>query len=263
MLVVIKGAGDIASGIAVRLHNCGFELVMTDLAEPTAIRRTVCFSEAIRCGSQEIEGVYATQAKDVQEALQMVREGKIAVIADKDADCISELHPDVVVDAILAKRNIGTHIDLAPIVIGVGPGFCAGMDCHAVVETQRGHNLGRVIHQGTAAPNTGIPGNIGGYTVERVLRTPCAGYFESKHEIGDSVKAGDVAAVVNGKPICSKIDGIIRGLLPNGTKVFADEKCGDVDPRGVLNNCYTVSDKARAVGGGVLEAILGGYHERH
>lgn len=256
MLVVIRGAGDIATGIALRLFRSGIKIVMTDLPQPTSIRRTVCFSEAIRHGSATVEGVEAVLAKDAAEAKTLAESGRVAVLADPQADCVRELKPDALVDAILAKKNLGTRITDAPVVVTVGPGFTAGADCHAAVETMRGHTLGRVLYEGSPLPNTGVPGVIAGYAAERVLRAPAAGVFEPKLEIGAQVKKGDVAAVVDGKPMLCRIDGCLRGLMQEGAVVFEGMKCGDVDPRGIPDNCTTASDKAIAVGGGVLEAIL-------
>lgn len=256
MLILIRGAGDIASGIALRLRHAGFSIVMTDLPQPTSIRRTVCFSEAILHGEAVVEDVTARFAKLPEQARSIINEGEIAVLADEKGESIRALRPAVVVDAILAKRNIGTRKDDAPAVIGVGPGFTAGEDCHAVVETMRGHTLGRVYYAGGALPNTGIPGNIGGFTLERVLRAPCDGQIRGEKRIGDEVRAGDVCAYVGDTPMCTSISGILRGLLPDGLQVTAGMKSGDVDPRCTLSHCYTVSDKALAIGGGVLEAIL-------
>ena len=256
MMILIKGAGDLASGVAVRLSHCGFPIVMTDLAHPTSIRRTVCFSEAILNGTAEVEDVSAEFASSPDRVNPILAGGKIAVLADPDAACIPALKPDVVIDAILAKRNLATQITDAPIVIALGPGFTAGVDCHAVIETMRGHDLGRVILNGSAEPNTGIPGNIGGFTTERVLRSPKDGVFREIRRIGDCVSKGERVAETDGEPITASIDGVIRGLLPTGTPVTKGMKCGDVDPRGIVSHCATVSDKARAIGGGVLEAIL-------
>ena len=256
MFVLIKGAGDLASGIAVRLSHCGFQILMTDLEKPTSIRRTVCFSEAIRNGTSSVEDVCGVYASSPEDARNILKAGKIPVLADPECRCLSELHPDIVVDAIIAKRNLGTSINDAEIVIGVGPGFTAGIDCHAVIETQRGHNLGRVILSGAAAPNSGIPGNISGFTVERILRAPQDGIFHEIHHIGEIVDKDVIVADVDGIPIISQLRGTIRGLLPTGTPVYKGMKSGDIDPRCVFENCYTVSDKARAIGGGVLEAIL-------
>ena len=189
-------------------------------------------------------------------ALEVLRSRIIPVLADPQGTCIPVLDPDVVVDAILAKKNLGTRITDAPVVIGVGPGFTAGEDCHAVVETMRGHYLGRVIHEGSAIPNTGIPGLIGGFAGERVLRAPADGMFHQLLDIGAQVKRGDIAATVNGEPMICTLDGVLRGILAGGTPVIRGMKAGDIDPRCRIEHCYCASDKALAVGGGVLEAIL-------
>ena len=256
MLAVIRGAGDLASGIALRLIHSGIHVVMTDLALPLAIRRTVAFCEAIRLGEVTVEDITAVRAENAAEARQLLAEGILPVLADPEGNCIRELHPDVVVDAILAKKNLGTRITDAPIVVGVGPGFTAGVDCHAVVETMRGHTLGRTIYEGSALPNTNIPGLIGGFAGERVLRAPATGTFEAVLSIGAVVKTGDVAGWVNGQPMKCTIDGVLRGLIADDTQVREGLKCGDVDPRGDVTYCMLVSDKALAIGGGVLEAIL-------
>ena len=256
MLVMIKGAGDIASGIAMRLWRAGINVVMTDLPRPSSIRRTVCFSEAVYRGETTVEEVRARRAENAADALRLLEENILPVIVDPKAESAKELHPEVIVDAILAKENLGTAITDAPGVVGVGPGFTAGVDCHAVVETMRGHTLGRVIWSGGAIPNTGVPGVIGGYGAERVLRSPAAGVFEPKMEIGRMVKAGEVAALVGGQPMLCTIDGCLRGLLQGGLTVPAGMKCGDIDPRCKQSHCFQASDKALAVGGGVLEALL-------
>ena len=256
MLVLIRGAGDLASGAALRLHRANFPVVMTDLPQPTAIRRTVCFSQAIRFGKTTVEdavGVCCKTAREVKAALSV---GEIPVLPDETASCRTWLHPEVLVDGILAKRNLGTKITDAPLVIALGPGFCAGRDCHAVIETMRGHTLGRVIWDGEPIPNTNIPGLIGGFAGERVLRAPSDGIFVQKLEIGASVHTGDVAGTVNGVPMLCQIDGMLRGILQDGTPVTRGMKSGDVDPRGKREYCDLVSDKALAIGGGVLEAIL-------
>jgi xanthine dehydrogenase accessory factor len=256
MLVVIRGAGDLASGIALRLWRSHLKLVMLDLPNPTAIRRTVCFSQALRLGETAVEGVTAVRAESPEAVREALRAGRIPVLPDPEAACLSWLRPDVLVDAILAKRNLGTKITDAPLVIGVGPGFTAGEDCHAVVETMRSHSLGRVIRAGSAIANTNIPGLIGGFAGERVLRAPESGVFHALLEIGAQVAPGDAAGEVNGVPMRCTIGGILRGILPDGTPVKKGMKSGDVDPRCVLEHCYTASDKAIAVGGGVLQAIL-------
>ena len=256
MLVVIRGAGDLASGIALRLFRSGIQVVMTDLEKPLAIRRSVAFCEANRLGSITIENITAKHAEDANEALNLLALGFIPILADPEAKCVEALKPQALVDAILAKRNLGTKITDAPVVIGVGPGFTAGVDCHAVVETMRGHTLGRVIYEGSALPNTNIPGLIGGFTGERVLRAPATGIFKTVLEIGSLVKQGDVTGYVNGKPMLATLDGTLRGLIADGTFVKEGLKCGDVDPRGDVSYCQLASDKSLAIGGGVLEAIL-------
>ena len=256
MLVIIRGAGDLASGIALRLHHAKIQVVMTDLPRPTAIRRTVCFSQAVLFGQMQVEDVTAVHAASVEEVPAILAEGKIPVLADPEGQCIPILKPDGVVDAILAKRNLGTKITDAPCVIGVGPGFTAKVDCHAAVETMRGHTLGRVITEGSPLPNTNIPGLIGGFAGERVLRAPADGIFRQVRQIGEPVKLGDVAGYVGDAPMLCQIDGVLRGILADGTPVHKGMKAGDVDPRGEVSYCQTVSDKALAIGGGVLEALL-------
>lgn len=256
MLALIRGAGDLASGIALRLYRSGVKIVMTDLERPMAIRRTVAFSDAILHGTMTVEDVTANYARDVQQAREILAQGMIPVLADPDCRCRELLKPDVIIDAILAKRNLGTRITDAPIVIGVGPGFTAGEDCHAVVETMRGHTLGRVIYRGSALPNTNIPGLIGGFAGERVLRAPADGIFESTHRIRDLVKEGETVGFVALEPMKATISGVLRGLIADGAEVKKGLKCGDVDPRGEVAYCDTVSDKASAIGGGVLEAVL-------
>ena len=255
-MILIRGAGDIASGIAIRLYRSGFAVVMTDTALPTAIRRTVSFSGAITSGSQTVEDVTARLAGSVDETAGILGGGDIAVLVDEGCTCLEALRPDAVVDAILAKRNLGTTMDMAPAVVGVGPGFTAGVDCHAVVETMRGHTLGRVYYEGSALPNTAVPGLIGGYAGERVLRAPADGVFRQLREIGELVESGETVGTVDGKPMRCTISGVLRGILADGTPVTRGMKSGDVDPRGNVENCYTVSDKALAVGGGALEAVL-------
>lgn len=256
MLALIRGAGDLASGIALRLWHSGMAVVMTEIERPTAIRRTVAFAEAVTNGSWTVEDVTARRASDGAEARRLLEEGILPVLVDPLCTCREELRPDVVVDAILAKRNLGTRITDALVVIGVGPGFTAGEDCHAVVETMRGHTLGRAIYHGMAQANTNIPGLIGGFAGERVLRAPADGVFRGIRQIGDRVEAGDTVGYVAGEPMVCTVGGVIRGLLADGVAVRKGMKSGDVDPRGEAAYCRTCSDKALAVGGGVLEAIL-------
>jgi xanthine dehydrogenase accessory factor len=256
MFVVIRGAGDLASGVALRLRHAGFAVAMTEIALPTAVRRTVCFSRAVFQGSCSVEDVTAELVRDEEGMRDAFARGRIGLFVDPPGEIVGRFRPDAVVDAIMAKRNTGTAIGDAPVVIGLGPGFTAGVDCHAVVETKRGHTLGRLIVRGSALDNTGIPGDIGGYTAERLLRSPAAGIFECRAEIGDMVKRGDIVAEVAGIPLRPEIDGILRGLLPPGIPVVKGMKAGDVDPRCERSHCFTVSDKALAIAGGVLEGLL-------
>lgn len=256
MRVIIRGAGDLATGIARRLYSARFQVILLETPQPTAIRRTVSFSAAVTDGTTTVEGVECVLASSVDEVETILAAGNIALLVDPQAHCLPQLRPDALVDAILAKRNLGTAITDAPVVVGVGPGFTAGTDCHAVVEAQRGHDLGRVILQGAAAANTGVPGEIGGHSTLRVLRAPAAGVFRQALDIGTSVAPGDVVGTVDGVPVVTEIEGMLRGVLPTGVPVMPGMKCGDVDPRCARSHCYTVSDKAQAIGGGVLEAIL-------
>lgn len=256
MLVLIKGAGDLATGTAVRLYRAGFPVVMTDIAQPTAVRRTVAFSQCMYDGVTEVEGITARRAANGEEASAILAAGEIPVLVDPEARILDELPFGAVVDAILAKRNLGTSLTDAPIVLALGPGFTAGVDCHGVVETMRGHDLGRLILEGSAIPNTGVPGDVGGYTKERIIRAPADGPFEPVARIGQKVELGDVVAKVNGVPVAAQLTGIVRGMLPAGIPVTKGMKSGDIDPRCEVRHCFTVSDKARAIGGGVLEGLL-------
>lgn len=256
MLILIKGAGDIATGIAVRLKNAGMQVVMTEIAIPTTVRRSVAFSRAVYEGIAVVENITARLVLDFAQIPAVLQRDEIPVLIDPRCEVLKSIHFDAVVDSILAKKNLSTDSTQAPVVIGVGPGFSVPQDCHCVIETQRGHDLGRCIYQGCAAKNTGIPGEIGGYTVERLLRAPCDGIFHPILAIGDAVKAGQTVAMVDDQPVTAQIDGIVRGLLQDNVPVKTGMKSGDIDPRGCYEHCFTVSDKARAVGGGVLEAIL-------
>lgn len=261
-LVLVKGGGDLATGVSHRLHRAGFPVVITEIENPTMVRRTVSFAECLYADEWRVEGVISaradgeTLAEKAQNARAILEASSIPVIVDPQAEVVAHLRPAVVVDAILAKRNLGTRIDDAEVVVGLGPGFTAGVDCHAVVETSRGHDLGRVILEGAAKPNTGVPGPIGGYTTERLLRAPKAGVFTSIAGIGDAVRAGEAVARVDDAEVTSAIDGVLRGLLRDGIEVPAGFKVGDIDPRAEPAHCHTISDKSRAIGGGALEAIM-------
>ncbi|MCU0558419.1 MAG: selenium-dependent molybdenum cofactor biosynthesis protein YqeB [Desulfobacterales bacterium] len=256
--VVLRGAGEMASGVAWRLYRANIHrLVMLEVPAPLAVRRSVCFCEALHQGWQTVEGVQAVKAADIGGVGRAWDTGQIPLLVDPAAGLLPRLAPDVLVDATLAKRNLGTRMKNAPLVIGLGPGFSAGRDVHCVVETNRGHNLGRVITWGGAEPDTGVPGNIAGFSAERLLRAPAAGVFSTRRRIGERVKSGEVVGSVAGAAVTARLDGILRGLMRPGTPVTAGLKLGDVDPRGEESYCHTISDKARAVAGGVLEAILG------
>ncbi len=254
--VLIRGAGEMASGIAHRLFRSHLRVAMTEIPEPIAVRRRVSFCEAVWDGECEVEGVRAKRA-DTSDALDSILdEGCIPVIVDPDLQSVETWHPHVLIDATLAKRNLGTRRDMAELVIGFGPGFTAGQDVDVVVETNRGHDLGRLIFEGSAEPNTGVPGSTLGFTVERVLRAPREGVFRPRVDIGDPVEPGQVVAEVEGEPVRAQIAGVVRGLLRPGLRVWKGIKAGDVDPRGERRYCFTISEKARALGGSALEAIL-------
>ncbi len=255
LLLVIKGAGDLATGVAHRLFRSGFAVVMTELPQPTVIRRPVAFAAAVFDGRTTVEGVTAVRT-ELEDAAAVTGQGLVAVVVDPRGEAVRAIKPWAVIDAILAKRNTGTSMSDAPVVVGLGPGFAAGRDVGYVVETARGHYLGRVIEQGEALPDTGVPGLIGGYGSERLLRSPAGGAFRAARAIGDTVAAGEAVGHVAGLPVTAAIGGILRGLIHDGLAVAAGQKIGDIDPRGRSEYCFTISDKARAVGGGVLEALL-------
>jgi xanthine dehydrogenase accessory factor len=255
-IVLVRSGGDLASGIAVRLFRSGFKVCLVDTINPLAVRRTVSFCEAVYDGKKTIEGVTAIRINRPEEIDSVWEKEQIPILIDHANDTRHYLKPHVVVDAIVAKRNKGTQISDAPLVIGLGPGFTAGQDVHVVIETNRGHNMGRLIFEGTADPNTGVPGTIAGFSSERVFRAPCDGIFKLHKEIGEMVSKGEQVAHVANEPIHCEIDGIIRGILRDGTLVIRGMKAGDVDPRGDKNYCSTISDKARSLGGAVIETIL-------
>lgn len=304
LLIICRGAGDLATGIIHRLHRAGHRVIALETDYPAAIRRQVSFCEAVYDGSAAVEGVTArlvpvlTDAKNDTEsateadaetyswindtpaahiasekwsrsAIEAVLEaGEVPLLIDPEGESIALLKPDVVVDAIIAKKNLGTTIDMAPLVIGVGPGFTAGNDVHLVIESMRGHNLARIITDGMAQPNTGVPGNIAGFTSERVIHAPAAGYIHDVRRIGDIVQKGEeIARIYPDKgsfdnelseyvPVNATITGIIRGLIREGYYFKKGFKIADIDPReSELTNCFTISDKARSIAGSVLEAV--------
>ena len=255
ILVIIRGGGDLATGVAVRLFRAGFSVMILEVDRPTVIRLSVSFARAIYQGKIIVEGIEAVLIPSWEKAKDIIKQAKIPVLIDPEGYCINKLSPSVLVDAILAKRNLGTKIDQAPLVIGLGPGFTAGEDVDVVIETMRGHNLGRVYCQGQAAPDTGIPGEVGGESERRLLRAPADGKIIPLHKIGDPVTAGEVIAEVEGVPLKAEISGVLRGLIYPESRVTKGMKVGDIDPRGIKEYCFNVSDKARSIGGAVLEAI--------
>lgn len=254
-LVIVRGAGDLATGVIIRLANAGYQVVALETDKPTVIRCTVSLAQAMFGKTTTVEDTTAVRCDNPANVFAILKEGRIPILCDPEGEAIARLKPLCVIDAILAKRNLGTKITDAPLVIGLGPGFTAGLDCHLVIETKRGHSLGRIITEGQAIPDTGIPGIIGGYGAERVIRSPYQGIFHSDRSLGDIVKAGDCIATVDGQPVFATIDGMLRGLLNNSLAVTKGFKVADIDPRGKEAEFTTVSDKARAIGGAVLEAL--------
>ena len=260
-LIIVRGGGDLATGSIYKLKKSGFRVLILETADPSAIRRNVAFCEAVYQGSQTVEDMTCYKAESVQQAQQLLEEGKLVVLVDPQGESISLLHPMAVVDGILAKKNLGTNRAMAPITVALGPGFVAGEDVDAVIETKRGHHLGRVLWNGSAAPNTGIPGIIGGYGKERVIHCPAKGILRNVKKITDLVSKGEVIAVVETEegviPVEATLDGILRGLIRDGYPVKPGFKIADIDPRlDERQNCFTISDKARCIAGGVLEAIM-------
>lgn len=260
-LIVVRGGGDIATGTIYKLIKCGYRVLVLETEKPSAIRRNVAFSEAVYEGSWQVENVLAKLAGNIKEAERIMDEGNVAVLIDPQCQCLEKCKPCALVDGILAKKNLGTNRDMAPITVGLGPGFTAGEDVDAVIETMRGHRLGRVIWEGAAIPNTGIPGAVAGVTKDRVLHAPAAGILRNVCRITDTVTKGEVIAYVETKEgnveIQATISGILRGLLRDGYQVTKGFKIADIDPRKEeYENCFLISDKARCIAGGVLEAIL-------
>lgn len=267
-LVVVRGGGDIATGTIYKLVKCGFAVLVLEIENPSAIRRNVAFCEAVYEGKMQVEDMNCYRAENLNQAKEIMRTGSPALLIDPSGECIRQLKEMsdgewnyiALVDAILAKKNLGTTKDMAPLTIGLGPGFCAGADVDVVIETKRGHNLGRIIRQGSAYPNTGIPGIIGGYGAERVIHAPAAGRMKNRSKIGDIVEAGQVLAVIEGEDgsteVSATIDGLLRGLIRDDYPVTKGFKIADIDPRKEeLANCFTISDKARCIAGSVLEVI--------
>ncbi len=255
-LVIIRGGGDVASGIIHRLFISGFKVLVLEIEKPLCIRRTVSFAEAVYSKEVNIEGVKGILVYNKEDIILALENNLVPIYIDEKGEIIRELRPLAVVDSIIAKKNLGTNINMAPITIGVGPGFEAGLDVDLVIESNRGHNLGKVIYKGRAEKNTGVAGTTLGYRNERVLRAPVSGIIKPLRNIGEKVALGEAVVLIGGKEIKAKIHGIVRGMIKEGLYVKKGTKIGDIDPRGNVDNAFTISDKARAIGGGVLEGIL-------
>jgi len=254
--VVMRGGGDLGSGVAFRLYRCGIKVLILEVAQPLVVRRTVSFAQAVIDGCTELEGVEAVKVSSFGEVEEAWKTGRIPLMVDPQMKVLEEFQADALIDATLAKRDTGLLKDMAPITIALGPGFEAGVHADVVIETNRGHDLGRLIFEGFAEADTGIPAPVKGHGSDRVLRAPADGDVEHVLDIGRLVKKGDIICKVNNLPVEAAFDGIIRGLIMQGRKVPKGLKIGDVDPRPIPEHCYTISDKARALGGSVLEAIL-------
>lgn len=261
IIIAVKGAGEMASAVAWRLFMSNFrKILMLETDHPLAVRREVSFCEAVHEGEKEVEQVRAVRVQQPDAIKRCWEKNEIALAVDPQWQTLKAIQPEVIVDAVLAKKNLGTRMNHAPMVIGVGPGFYAGKDVHLVIETNRGHNLGKIITSGEAELNTGIPGAIGGFTEERVLRAPGVGKFQSVRNIGDCVNENEIVGSVAGVEVRALIAGVLRGLIRPNSQVTQGLKIGDIDPRGEVSYCFTISDKARAIAGSVLEAILRSYN---
>lgn len=257
LIVAIRGGGDLATGVIQKFFHAGFKVVILETKQPLAIRRTVALCNAVYEGRFQVEDLIAETVIDWTQCEAKWQQGIIPLLIDPEAKSLAELKPAVVVDAILAKKNLGTNPALAPVTIALGPGFSAPADCQVVIETMRGHSLGKLIFNGSALPNTGVPGVLGGKSAERVIHSPASGLVRHHHQIGDSVTQGEVLFYVGDTPVNSPLTGVLRGLIQEGIVISKGLKCGDVDPRPKEQvDCYAISDKARALGGAALEAAL-------
>lgn len=256
-MVIVRGGGDLATGTICMLHQCGYDVLVLETGQPTAIRRKVSFSEAVYDGSTVVESVVCRRVETETQIAQAWKEGEIPLLIDPAGEWIRKMHPQAVIDAILAKKNLGTSKEMAPLTIALGPGFEAGRDVDYVIETKRGHRLGRVIAHGTAIPNTGVPGLIGGYGAERVIHAPATGEIHTLAQIGELVKKGQRLAEIGETGVYAAFDGVLRGMIRDGFAVTTGLKIADIDPRAQeQENCTTISDKARCIAGGVLQALL-------
>lgn len=254
--VIIRGGGDVATGVAMRLYRAGIRLLIAELEKPLAVRRTVSFAQAVYAETIEIEGVSAKRVQSPDEAETVLSQGQIPVLVEPDLTVLVSFHPIALVDARMTKGEPDISINSAQLVVGLGPGFVSGKHCHAVVETLRGHNLGRVFWEGSVAMDTGVPGSLASYNLDRVLRAPAAGFLEPRAEIGQRFKQGELIAIVSGAEVRAPFEGVLRGLIHPSVELRIGMKIGDLDPRNDPSYCFRVSDKALAIGGGVLEAVL-------
>lgn len=256
-IIIVRGGGDVASGTINKLHRCGFYVLVLEIPMPTAIRRRVCYGEAVYEGKVTLEGITAVLSNSFEDVKKNWENGTIPVVIDSEGQWIEKVKPLAVIDCILAKKNVGMTIDKAPITIALGPGFEAGKDVHAVIETMRGHNLGKIIYKGHAMDNTGIPGSIKGFSKERVIHSPGEGKIKIIRDIAEVVAKDEVIATIGDIEIKATIDGVLRGIIRDGFYVWKGLKIADIDPRlSEADNCFTISDKARCIAGGVIEAIL-------
>ena len=255
-LVAIRGGGDLATGVAVRLHRAGFSVLVLEIQQPLAVRRLVALAEAINAGRVVVEGIEGRRADSPEEVASLLQTGVIPVLVDPLATSASVLRPAAIVDGRMRKAPSELPLDAAQLIVGLGPGFEAGVDCHAVIETRRGHHLGRILWQGRASPDTKIPEAVEGYAVDRVLRAPRSGVMQGLAPIGSLVRQGDALLAIDRQQVDAPFDGALRGLLHDGVRVERGMKVGDLDPRREARFCREVSDKALAVGGAALEAIL-------
>ena len=260
-LIIVRGGGDIAAGTIFALRRAGFSVLVLEARYPSAIRRCVAFSEAVYDGVSEVEGMVCRLASSYDSACEIINLGEIAMLVDEKCEVLEKVRPWALVDAIIAKRNLGTKREMAPKTIALGPGFTAGKDVDLVIETMRGHDLGRIIENGEARKNTGIPGLIGGFTIERVIHSPGSGVLCNMAQIGDIVEQGQVIAKIRNErceiPVKASISGVLRGIIRDGFKVETGLKIADIDPRvSERENCFTISDKARSIGGSVLTGLM-------
>jgi xanthine dehydrogenase accessory factor len=255
-LILVRGGGDLASGVILRLHHSGFHVIMAELSDPLTVRRLVSFSSAVHLGEFTIEDVKSELVSSPEAALKILADHKVAIMVDPDATRLSSLYPVAIIDARMLKHDISSPLQDSPMLIGLGPGFTAGKNCHAVVETNRGPYLGRVYWRRACQEDTQTPEKVMGYSHERVLRAPAEGILHEVAKIGDVLNPNELIAIVEGQPVYAPFQGVLRGLVQDGLKVVKGMKIGDIDPRCDPQLCRIVSDKALAIGGGVLEALL-------